>query len=330
MTPPKAARQVTLTLRIAALGAVALLAPAVLPVHPPGGATAEAAPSLASLRAKRQVLVREIAAATDRLARAEADAAAAEVELTARAGQLEEARLAVAHHAVAAFVAAADQDEMAALRGRTWSEALADADRGELDRLRGEARALRSAQELARQTAAQVEAERDGMEALRAELERTIASRERADAAAARARRAATAASGALPIRRAVPATRDQATLMTRFPFGPVGGLPSGLATTGEVVEGPASWYGPGFDGRTTASGAVFDQEGWTVASRTLPLGTMLLITRGERHVLALVNDRGPYVGGRVLDLSKGVAAALDTIGAGVAPVRAEVVVPAG
>ena len=101
------------------------------------------------------------------------------------------------------------------------------------------------------------------------------------------------------------------------------------LVATGQVIEGRASWYGPGFDGRRTASGAVFDQEGWTVAHKTLPLGTILLISRGDRHVLALVNDRGPFVAGRVLDLSKGVATQLGTISAGVATVRAQVVVPA-
>ena len=87
-----------------------------------------------------------------------------------------------------------------------------------------------------------------------------------------------------------------------------------------------ASWYGPGFDGRATATGALFDQESWTVASKELPLGTVLLVTRGDRAVLALVNDRGPFVTGRVLDLSRAVAAELGTIHAGVAHVRAEVV----
>src|SRR5690606_37750498 len=84
------------------------------------------------------------------------------------------------------------------------------------------------------------------------------------------------------------------------------------------------------FDGRPTASGAIFDQQGWTVAHRTLPLGTILLVTRGEASVLVLVNDRGPFVGGRVLDLSKGGAEALGTIRAGVAHVTARVLVEAG
>jgi rare lipoprotein A len=115
---------------------------------------------------------------------------------------------------------------------------------------------------------------------------------------------------------------------MARYRFGP-GGVPEGLVRSGEIISGRASWYGPGFDGRATASGAIFDQEGWTVANRTLPLGTILLITHGDRSVVALVNDRGPFVGGRILDLSHGVANALGTVHAGVASVTAEILVPA-
>ncbi|MBI3256983.1 MAG: septal ring lytic transglycosylase RlpA family lipoprotein, partial [Actinobacteria bacterium] len=63
-------------------------------------------------------------------------------------------------------------------------------------------------------------------------------------------------------------------------------------------------------------------------AHRDLPFGTILLITRGSTTVMALVNDRGPYVAGRVLDLSHGVASALGTVAAGVADVQVEVVQP--
>lgn len=121
-------------------------------------------------------------------------------------------------------------------------------------------------------------------------------------------------------------ATAAQAELMAAHPFGPTAGLPPGMAFTGQVVEGMASWYGPGFDGRPTASGAIYDQRGWTVASKELPLGTVLLVTRGDRSVLALVNDRGPYVAGRSLDLSRAVAEELGTVAPGVAHVRAQVV----
>jgi len=122
--------------------------------------------------------------------------------------------------------------------------------------------------------------------------------------------------------------TERQLALMRRISFGPLAPgapLPSGLRFTGQRLAGSASWYGPGFNGRPTASGAIYDQEGWTVASKELPLGTMLLVTRGDRRVLLLVNDRGPYVGDRILDLSAAAARAVGLSGVG--PVTAEVVV---
>jgi len=153
--------------------------------------------------------------------------------------------------------------------------------------------------------------------------------RERSAAAAALARsdQARMAAAPALgPI--SLMATRDQAALMARYPFGPVGpaGLEPGLQATGSVLAGVASWYGPGFDGRATATGAVYDEGGWTVASPDLPLGTFLQVSLGSNSVLLLVNDRGPFVPGRILDLSHAAAVALgDT---GLADVTAQVVVP--
>ncbi len=86
--------------------------------------------------------------------------------------------------------------------------------------------------------------------------------------------------------------------------------------------RGIASWYGPGFHGRQTASGARYDMHGATVAHKTLPLGTEVCIKNpaNDRIVVATVNDRGPYVGGRIVDLSKGVADALRIDG--VAPVE--------
>ncbi|MDQ3757356.1 MAG: septal ring lytic transglycosylase RlpA family protein [Actinomycetota bacterium] len=124
-------------------------------------------------------------------------------------------------------------------------------------------------------------------------------------------------------------ATQRQQELMRQWPFGPLppgGGLPPGLRATGQRVEGLASWYGPGFDGRPTASGAIYDQEAFTVASKELPLGTFLVVSRGAARVLLLVNDRGPYIEGRVLDLSRAAAVALGV--GGLAPVTAEVVAP--
>ena len=71
-----------------------------------------------------------------------------------------------------------------------------------------------------------------------------------------------------------------------------------------EAREGLASWYGPGFKGLLTASGEPFDPQGYTAAHKTLPLGTELMVSYRGRSVQVTVNDRGPYVGARELDLS--------------------------
>jgi rare lipoprotein A len=74
--------------------------------------------------------------------------------------------------------------------------------------------------------------------------------------------------------------------------------------------EGRASWYGPGFHGRKTANGEVFNMNAMTAAHKTLPLGTYLHVENPETGVshVVRVNDRGPYIKGRVLDLSKQAA----------------------
>jgi len=85
-----------------------------------------------------------------------------------------------------------------------------------------------------------------------------------------------------------------------------------------EADTGLASWYGAGFEGSLTASGEVFDPHGFTAAHRTLPFGTRLTVTYKGRSVQVTVNDRGPYSGGRDLDLSQGAAEALGLTRAGV------------
>jgi len=100
--------------------------------------------------------------------------------------------------------------------------------------------------------------------------------------------------------------------------------MPREYRSTGERYSAVCSWYGPGFNGRNTASGQVFNQDDLTCASRTLPFGTVLALTRADRRVIVYVNDRGPYVAGRDLDLSKAAAAALGF--SGVATVQVEVV----
>lgn len=111
--------------------------------------------------------------------------------------------------------------------------------------------------------------------------------------------------------------TTAQRDFMGQYGFGPADGYPSGLSPTGQVFSGIASWYGPGFDGNLTASGAIYDQEGWTCAHKTLPLGTVLRVSRAGRSVVLLVNDRGPYIAGRVIDLSHAAASYLGIDGIG-------------
>jgi rare lipoprotein A len=89
--------------------------------------------------------------------------------------------------------------------------------------------------------------------------------------------------------------------------------------------SGMASYYG-NESGSRTASGQHFNQNAMTAAHRTLPFGTRLRVTHGDRSVVVIVNDRGPFIRGRVLDLSTGAARAIGLIGAGVGRVTAEVV----
>lgn len=82
-------------------------------------------------------------------------------------------------------------------------------------------------------------------------------------------------------------------------------GYPQGFRPTGRVLTGEASWYGPGFVGSPTASGAPYNPELMTAAMLAVPLGTMVRLTANGRSVSVVVNDRGPYAKGRVLDCSR-------------------------
>jgi rare lipoprotein A len=92
-------------------------------------------------------------------------------------------------------------------------------------------------------------------------------------------------------------------------------------------MDGMASWYGPGFDGNLSASGEVFNQEAMTAAHKSLPFGTRVQVTNLDngRSVVVRINDRGPYAGGRVIDLSAAAARLLGLMQSGVAPVRLEI-----
>lgn len=121
----------------------------------------------------------------------------------------------------------------------------------------------------------------------------------------------------------------DQSELLEML--GPEGGrgcdIPSALEPTGEGFEGISSWYGWDFAGNPTASGAIFDPRLFTAAHRTLPLPSFLHVRHGGRCATVLVNDRGPFIEGRVLDLSQGAA---EYLGVSLSHVEAEVLVPRG
>jgi rare lipoprotein A len=96
-------------------------------------------------------------------------------------------------------------------------------------------------------------------------------------------------------------------------------------STGGHAFSGMASFYG-NESGSRTASGQRFNQNAMTAAHRSLPFGTRLRVSHGGRSVVVTINDRGPFIRGRVLDLSTGAARAIGLTGAGVGRVTAEVV----
>src|SRR4051795_3519212 len=98
-----------------------------------------------------------------------------------------------------------------------------------------------------------------------------------------------------------------------------------GSGSGGHSFAGMASFYG-NESGSKTASGQRFNQNAMTAAHRSLPVGTKLRVTHGGRSVIVTINDRGPFIKGRVLDLSTGAARAVGLTGAGVGRVTAQVV----
>lgn len=136
---------------------------------------------------------------------------------------------------------------------------------------------------------------------------------------------AAAAASGAL-------AGVDQSKLLALL--GPTQGrgcdLPKGLKATGASFSGTASWYGWGFAGNPTATGAIYDPRLFTAAHKMLPLNTFLRVRNGGECAIVLVNDRGPFHLDWVLDLSLGAAEYLGYDQSGTAHVAAEILEPAG
>lgn len=95
----------------------------------------------------------------------------------------------------------------------------------------------------------------------------------------------------------------------------------------GMTLYGKASYYSEKYHGRKTASGETFDMNALTAAHRTLPFGTICRVTNmsNQRTVNVKINDRGPFIEGRIIDLSKGAAKALDAMQSGVIEVKIEI-----
>jgi len=108
----------------------------------------------------------------------------------------------------------------------------------------------------------------------------------------------------------------------------PASRIPPPVTAPRVSQTGIASWYGPGFHGKTTASGVIYNQHDLTAAHQTLPLGTRVRVTNLEngRSIEVLINDRGPFAKGRIIDLSYAAGEMLGMIGPGTIPVRIEVV----
>lgn len=318
---------------VAALVALAL-------VHPASAA------DLAELRARAQALGDKVSALETRLEQlsgreAELDQKIADVSseigtLELELGDREEAagvaRDAVVERVVEAYKGSTTTDRLAlvlaaedvngAIEAAELTGHAADADAEALQDLLEEQEALEEAQarvDARKQEllAAEAEAETLADEAEAALAERSAVLEELSDEVAQLERQARAAAEAA--------ARPDEAFLDLLSPTGPAPGIPDDFVGTGVTFEGLASWYGPGFEGNLTASGDVFDSSLYTAASKELPLGTWLHVEYNGRGVVVLINDRGPYVEPRILDLSRGAAQAIGMEHAGVGWVKAEI-----
>lgn len=125
----------------------------------------------------------------------------------------------------------------------------------------------------------------------------------------------------------AASARPERSSVGLHLPDGPAQGLRLGRNLQGGV----ASWYGPGFHGRLTANGERFNQNELTAAHKTLPFGTRVLVEnpRTGKQVVVRINDRGPFVKGRVIDLSKAAAQVLGMVQRGHDQVVLREVLPA-
>ncbi|MDX6199232.1 MAG: rare lipoprotein [Actinomycetota bacterium] len=176
------------------------------------------------------------------------------------------------------------------------------------DRLRAQAAEVFAAQDKARELLAVAErlAAQQRAAAELAELAELEAQRAALDEVSA----AVTAVLTPAQTRRSQAAAQNQAPVLAVIEAAG-SDYPRGYRPTGATITGTASWYGPGFVGSLTASGAPYDPERLTCANKELPLGTVIRVSANGRAVSCLVNDRGPYVGDRILDMSRAGSRAL-------------------
>jgi len=125
----------------------------------------------------------------------------------------------------------------------------------------------------------------------------------------------------------APPATPAPAPALPSSPAAPAQAAQN---QAGEIERGRVSLYGADFAGKTTANGETFNPDGLTMAHRTLPFGTRVRVTNleNQRSVVVTVNDRGPFVAGRIADLSLGAARQIGMVASGVVDAILEVIAP--
>ncbi len=99
------------------------------------------------------------------------------------------------------------------------------------------------------------------------------------------------------------------------------------IVSVGDTFQGNASWYGPNFHGKLTSNGEKYNMWAMTAAHKTLPMNTIVKVTnrRNGKTTVVRINDRGPFVSTRIIDLSKAAASKIDMIGTGTAPVKLEI-----
>ena len=117
------------------------------------------------------------------------------------------------------------------------------------------------------------------------------------------------------------------ASVFSATPQGVAHEVASGAASVAQTISGAASWYGPKFHGRQTANGERFNMDALTAAHRTLPFGTKVRVVNPDngKAVVVRINDRGPYAGHRVIDLSRKAAQSIGLMRKGVGKVKIEV-----